>query len=443
MSKPVIENENGEIVEAKGYETIVKSTVDETVAKLKSAMDENFDNRVREEIADQVEKSFEEMAKAIEDERPLNKLFDKVKHGDVSTGSPEYAAYRAERKKTFDRFLRVAAKAKAGSTQDLIEAADREGYQDVVDLYEKDVHSASDPANGGVLIPESMANEIIELRDNATIMRQIAGNSITIAGSHRIPREFSRITSYWADESEDFTVGKMDLDEDMIYPKKLTTAAVLSHELVADSVRDVNGMVTRRMMRDHGLKEDVTFLRGVGGSKQPTGLKGFIESGNTFERTGTGTVANIRTDLVEAVRILKAANHSTDGAAWILNSDIWAGLMDKLSSSQDTTPFATEMLAGRLLGLPFFETNQIPNNLDASGDGSNDESELYLVVRPYMVIADAEGMRLDASRDASYKLDGTLVSAFSRDQIVHRLITRSDFYYEYSDGAVLVEGIDW
>jgi len=101
------------------------------------------------------------------------------------------------------------------------------------------------------------------------------------------------------------------------------------------------------------------------------------------------------------------------------------------------------MLAGRLLGLPFFETNQIPNNLDASGDGSNDESELYLVVRPYMVIADAEGMRLDASRDASYKLDGTLVSAFSRDQIVHRLITRSDFYYEYSDGAVLVEGIDW
>ena len=90
-------------------------------------------------------------------------------------------------------------------------------------------------------------------------------------------------------------------------------------------------------------------------------------------------------------------------------------------------------------GFPVGFTNSIPVNL---GGGTN-ESEVYLVDFAYVMIADSYSVKIDASESASYKVGGTMVSAFSQNQTVIRALTGHDFAVTRPKAVSLITAVKW
>jgi len=60
------------------------------------------------------------------------------------------------------------------------------------------------------------------------------------------------------------------------------------------------------------------------------------------------------------------------------------------------------------------------------------------------VIGEQENMKVDFSREATYKdAGGNLVSAFSRNQSVVRVVAEHDIGFRHLEGLVLGTGVTW
>jgi HK97 family phage major capsid protein len=99
-----------------------------------------------------------------------------------------------------------------------------------------------------------------------------------------------------------------------------------------------------------------------------------------------------------------------------------------------------EMAQGLLKGYPVKHTTNIPVNL---GAGSN-ETEIYFADWADVLIGETGTMTIDFSREATYTDDtGTLVSAFSRNQSVLRVVGGNDVGFRHLEGLQLGTAITW
>ena len=93
-----------------------------------------------------------------------------------------------------------------------------------------------------------------------------------------------------------------------------------------------------------------------------------------------------------------------------------------------------------LKGYPIQHTTTIPTNL---GAGTN-ESEIYFADWNDVVIGEQENMKVDFSHEATYKdSGGNLVSAFSRNQSVVRVVAEHDIGFRHLEGLVLGTAVTW
>ncbi|HHB8104608.1 TPA: phage major capsid protein, partial [Klebsiella pneumoniae] len=87
---------------------------------------------------------------------------------------------------------------------------------------------------------------------------------------------------------------------------------------------------------------------------------------------------------------------------------------------------------------PVQRTSAIPANLGTGGK----ETEIYFADFNDVVIAEDGNMKVDFSKEASYiDADGTLVSAFSRNQSLIRVVTEHDIGFRHPEGLVLGTGV--
>jgi len=442
--------EKAKVINEDGTESVVnipekvdKSAVDQALKTLTPLLREHG-TAIGEAFADTVEKSMEKVAKAIEEGRALNEdAYLEQANRKNTTGhavvdgeilSPQ------DRKQLTEQYLEAVMKGgreNAHGKEKALAIAKNLGQ---ARRLEKSL-LASDFGSLGVTIPDEIFNGLKELKDDAVVIRQVAGRNLTLrSGATSIPKEIANATAFYMDEAEDLTITDFEMGEDRIEPKKLTGLLVASNELINDGV-NVGGLMADQLRRAYALKENATLIRGTGTAKQPMGLRYQINTDHVNDRKqagSTSTVQEIRADLIDAVMQPQIDNHSGEGA-WILNAAIKSGLMKILTTDLTMAPFFAEIQAGRLFGAPVFVTNAIPDNL-----GAGDEGEVYYVHRNELMIVDSQGMTLDTSRDASYKnASGTLVSAFSRDQYVMRIIGRSTIHLMYPEAASVITAVDW
>jgi len=99
-----------------------------------------------------------------------------------------------------------------------------------------------------------------------------------------------------------------------------------------------------------------------------------------------------------------------------------------------------EMAQGLLKGYPVRHTTNIPVNL---GVGTN-ETEIYFADFNDVVIGETGEMSIDFSREATYNdSTGTLVSAYSKNQSVLRVVTGNDIGFRHLEGLQLGTAITW
>ena len=295
-------------------------------------------------------------------------------------------------------------------------------------------------SSGGALIPNNVANEVIELLRPKTIVRGLGAQSIPLVnGNMSLPRMSGGATSGYVGEGSDVLATESSLDDVKLSAKTLITLVPMSNQLIGRAGRQVENLVLNDMLNAMAQREDKAFLRDDGSSNTPIGFKKCAtDAGQIVAWSGDADLVTIDAYLDSMVLKLMESDSIMVMPGWGLSPRSFM----KLSGLRDGNgnKVYPEMAQGQLKGWPIKHTTTIPTNL---GAGSN-ESEIYFADWNDVVIGESDDMTIDFSKEATYKdSGGNLVSAFARNQSVIRVVNNHDIGFRHDEGLVLGSKITW
>jgi HK97 family phage major capsid protein len=297
---------------------------------------------------------------------------------------------------------------------------------------------ASNATAGGLTIPGELSADFIELL-RATARVEAAGpRRVPLdAGTITLPKLTAGASGGWIGEGTNITYSDQTLGNVTLTARKYATLTAISNDLLDYSSTDIDRMVRDDLVRDAALAVDLAFLRGTGTAAAPKGMSQ-IEGINTFAGTGTVNLANVTNDLGRALQEMMDDNVVMSNTQWGFAPRTWRYLFT-VRDGNGNQVFRDEMASGMLFGFPWWTTTQIPINL---GAGTN-ESEIYLVDYDDIVVGTASEVQVSASADAAYH-DGTaVVAAFSRDEVVVRVIVKKDINARHAESVLLITGVTY
>lgn len=311
-----------------------------------------------------------------------------------------------------------------------------------IESHYKAAQSAGSAEGGGLLILDDMAAEIIELLRPFSVVRRIGARSVQIPrGALRTPKITSGVSSGYVAEGGAIPSSQMKVGQLSLVAHKLASLVVLTSELGAFAI-DVDAILLDDMLASIGATEDVAFLFGSGTENEPRGIVDWAIAANVFDATqagGSATLLEVQDDLRTAEDLLLSADVPMRTPVWILSPRSRLFLRD-LRDTQDKGVFSDEMRQSRTInGIPFFQTNNIPNNL---GSGT-DESKVILVDSSEVVIGDVPQVSVDRSKDATVKIDGVDTNLFERDMAAIRLRQWNDLILRHDVSAAIIEAVKW
>lgn len=293
---------------------------------------------------------------------------------------------------------------------------------------------------GGILVPGDYSTDLIELLRHRTVVRAAGARVLPVnRGSLVVPRQATGVSGSWVGEATGTNAQALTFDSITLTPKKCMAVVAMSNELIADSSPQADGIVREDLVAALGTAEDYAYIRGAAtDASVPTGMRYLAET--VTATAGTGTAAHMLSDVKGVLkRITASLKGNSMSLAWLMHPNMRFALEFAKNATNGDYEFP-EVRQGMLRGRPIFETTAIPVNL---GTGS-DESEVYLVNVPDLLIGQTAGISVDVSSEASYlNSSGTATSAFALDQTVIRAIMRTDFNVRRNESVEVVSGVTW
>ena len=378
-----------------------------------------------------------------------NGLVERMLSGIAERGGPRADAPPAREKGlAFARCVRAtgAAKLSGAGPSEAIEILKRWGDHDLAEQWaeaRQKALAAGDATAGGFLVPTQFSMEVVEFLRARAVIRRMGTPTIQVpTGTLKIPKLSGGATSYYIGENTAATKSQQTTGQLTLSFKKLVTLVPMSNDLLRYSSPGADTIVRNDMVNSTRVSEDQAFIRGTGADNGPRGLRYWAHADNVVSANGTVSVANTFSDLGKLIQKLLDANIPMLNVGWLMAPRIEVYLKT-LVNSNGFQVFGPEMRAGTLLGYPYASTTSIPNNLDVSGTGSNDESEIYLSDFAQAIIGESMNLVVDASNEAAYTEGSTVVSAFDRDQTVVRSIAEHDFALRYDKAVAVMTQVDW
>ena len=144
---------------------------------------------------------------------------------------------------------------------------DKKAHQWLVEngFYTKGQNETTD-ADGGYLVPQILAREIIFLRDKFGIMRQNARVMGMSSDNLNVPKNSASTTAYWTAENTNITPSQITFTNVQVLAKKLAILTQVSSELNEDSIVDVGSALAEDMAYVMAYNEDLATFLGDGTS---------------------------------------------------------------------------------------------------------------------------------------------------------------------------------
>ena len=300
------------------------------------------------------------------------------------------------------------------------------------------VSTAAD--SGGSLIPETMASDVIELLRPKTIVRALGARIVPLVnGNLTMPRLTGGATSGYKGENEAQNAEGSATDDVKLSAKTQMTIVPISNELIGYAGFNTEQIFLNDMIMAIANRQDKAFLRDDGTGNTPTGFnKTATEGGRTVTWKGTADLVTIDAYLDVLILGLMNSDSNMTSPGWGMSPRSFMKLQGLRDGNGNKV--YPEMAQGMLKGYPVRHTTNIPVNL---GAGSN-ETEIYFADFADVVIGETGEMSIDFSREATYNdSTGTLVSAYSRNQSVLRVVTGNDIGFRHLEGLQLGTGITW
>ena len=294
--------------------------------------------------------------------------------------------------------------------------------------------------SGGALVPESFHSEVIELLRPRTVIRRLGARSVPLPnGNLTMPRMAGGATASYVGEGADPKATGANFDDVKLSAKTMITIVPMSNQLIGNAGYNVEQLVLGDMLSAMAVREDKAFLRDDGTDNTPTGFKAIATAASrTKPWSGTATLEAIDAFLDSLILMLMASDSLMINPGWALSPRSYMKLFGLRDGNGNKV--YPELAQGLLKGYPIAHTNTIPVNL---GAGTN-ESEIYFADFNDVVIGEQDNMTIDFSREATYvDSTGTLVTAFSRNQSVLRLVANHDIGFRHPEGLALGTSVTW
>ncbi|QKS24192.1 phage major capsid protein [Vreelandella titanicae] len=314
------------------------------------------------------------------------------------------------------------------------------------EIGDADVAMAIDTSanSGGSLVPENMHNEVIELLRPKTIVRALGARSMPLPnGNLSIPRMASGATSSYVGEGSDVLASEANTDDVKLNAKTMITLVPMSNQLIGRAGFQVEQIFLNDMLASMAVREDKGFLRDDGTNDTPTGFRAVcVDEGRVVPWSGTADLQTIDAYLDSLMLKLMESDSLLIEPGWGLSPRTYMKLFGMRDGNGNKV--YPEMAQGQLKGYPIRHTTTIPVNLDTSTAGTNNETEIYFADFNDVIIGDSDVMTIDFSREATYKDGaGQLVSAYSRNQSLLRVVKEHDIAFRHPEGLVLGTEVTW
>lgn len=313
----------------------------------------------------------------------------------ASHGDPEQAAYTAERK-----------------------------FQDTEMSREFKALSAASPADGGYLVPEAYANEIIELLYPATVIYDLGARRLGMAnGNLNLPKIKTGSRALFTGEARAIPKTAPKFGNLKLSAKKLTALIPMSNDLLRSTNFDNDVIVGQDITKQMALGVDWGALLGTGGEFQPLGIlhsKG-VQNIDVSALDAAYAKDGILTAMFPNYMVASVLKNNVyaDGLGFVFNTSVeqfFKSLRDQVGGFI----FAEEMNKnGTLAGYPY----RVTNLLETTGG----KTSIIFGNWNDLVIGEQGALEIETSREGSWTDDaGSIISAFENDQTLIRAINHVD-----------------
>ena len=309
--------------------------------------------------------------------------------------------------------------------------------------------AASSAVDGGYALQGTFSAEIIELLRPIAVVRSLGPNIVPLDGTYTQNRLIGGAAGGYIGENKDIPASKGKLGQLKLSAKKLAALVPVSNDLLRrEGGASADAAVRDDLMISLANTEDVSFLRSQGSQYSPKGMRYWVLPSNLIQASslagldGGPLVQAVKSDLGKLKLALRSANVRFIRPGFVI-SPRTEYFLQNLLNSQGFPVFEAEMATGKLNGYPYRVTTQLPENLTVSG--VTNCTEIYFADFADVTIGDAPQIGIEFSTEASYidPTTGSLVSAFSQDQTVMRVIIEHDLGMRHQEGLAILNGVTW
>jgi len=280
-------------------------------------------------------------------------------------------------------------------------------------------------AEGGYLVPQEWAQQLITELKELVVMRQYA-TTITTASDRNIPVETARGAFTWIDEEGAYSTNDPVFGNIVLSAFKLGGIVKVSEELLMDNAYNLEGRLREMAMEEFADKEEDAFIDGNNTLKpegifQTTAVAGVSVTGTTGAVSATPVVTF--DNLIDTYYGL--AKKYRRNAVWVA-SDGHAKLVRKLKDQNDQYLWQPSTQMGQpdmLLGRPFETSDSAPVPATASrgicfGDWKN-----YVIIDRLNMVAQRLNELYAANGQIGFKfhkrVDGGMTIANAMTYFAH------------------------
>jgi HK97 family phage major capsid protein len=249
-----------------------------------------------------------------------------------------------------------------------------------------------------------MAAEFIELLRPETFIGRMTGFRM-VPFLTRMPRQTSGATVGWVGQGSPKPVSKLGFDSVTIPHTKIAGIIAITEELARLSTPSAEATVRQDLVETVSQYSDQQFVNPDVAAVADVNPAAITNGSTTRISTGD-SVAQITSDLNIMMTELAVQTIPSRNRYWLLHPRT-ENFLRTLRTSQDVFAFRDEMNQGRLLGIPFLSSSNMPLVDQGSPTASPTSLETYIVLveASEIFLADDGEVMLDASREASLQLD--------------------------------------
>ena len=300
--------------------------------------------------------------------------------------------------------------------------------------------AATQPTDGGYLVPEVYADEIIELLYPATVIYDLGARRLSMDhGNLNIPKLKTGTRAMYTGENRKIPKTAPKFGNIRLSSKKLTALIPMSNDLLRSTSFDNDVIVGQDVTKQMALGVDWGAFQGTGGEFQPLGLFNnkaiqnikAADAGTAYASADGVLTAMFPNYLVASV--LKN-NVYADALGFVFNTSV-EQFFKSLRDNVGGFIFAEEMNKQRTLaGYPYRTTNLI--------DTVDGKTKIAFGSWSDLIIGEQGALEIETSREGSWTDEaGNLVSAFENDQTLIRAIDNVDVGLRHDESFVVATGV--